>query len=217
MTDILILFVVIAVFSLIISGDVEELRWGSFSIKLREISSENIDIQSQMMKIKYPLEIEKGSINKLYGEMNVICKKQTDAWNVLIIRKKRRTDYYNIEAIRNYLETNFFEYVVFISNNKYQGYISAGNLKGLVHLERYGEDNNFLSLSDKINKWSLDLIPCYSTNCIQTPATIGKFMNKLINLNLKELPLVNENNEFISIVTKEEIFQEITKKLYLTL
>jgi hypothetical protein len=66
-----------------------------------------------------------------------------------------------------------------------------------------------------INEWRIDDIPGIETESLKEPATIGCIKSVLENKNLSDIALLDNEDRFLSIITKENVIEQIVTKLSL--
>jgi hypothetical protein len=204
-TDVLLFIIIVLVVFLFVSGGISEFTWGSLSIKMQEITKEKIKIDSERIEIEIPNQIDKGSEEFLFKELPKIIKKNPHKPSVLIIKRKKG-NYYGSGVLLEYLRTNFFDFAVFLDNQTFIAYISASKLSGVIQL-------NQIEIQNMINQWKVNDIPGIETESLNEPVTIKCLMDIFENKNLKDIAIVDKDRKFLSIVTKEEVFQQFVEKL----
>lgn len=200
-TDILLLFLLIFAMILIASGMVGELGVGSFYLKLRELSESEIHL-GDIEKIDYQTIEKRGEeylVKRLCGEV------ATTKPVYLLIKKNQEIGQ---ATLAQYLRTNFFDYVIFLNENKLDAYIPASKLYGMLQIPV----ENF-NVQNKINDWKLKEIPFMSFEMVRVPTNIGYILETLENKNINEIALVDKNGNFQGILTRQQLNNEIIKQL----
>jgi len=200
-TDILLLFLLIFAMILTVSGMVGELGVGSFYLKLRELSEREIHL-GDIEKIDYQT-IEKSRKEYLVKRL---CREITTTKPVYLIIKKEQE--IRRAVLKQYLRTNFFDYVIFLNEDKLDAYIPASKLYGMLQIPIKNFD-----VQDKINDWKLKEIPFMSFEMVRVPTNIGHVLETLENKNINEIALVDKNGNFQGILTRQRLNNEIVKQL----
>lgn len=197
------MLLLISVIYLLITGGIYEFTWGSWSVKMRELSKKELDKENLEIEIPRAEEIEKGGIKFLKTELfNIIRDKKDKPLVLKLHRKEPDKKYYGGAVLRQYLETNFFDYVVFLERNKFKGLVESNKLLG--QLRHYQTE-----IENAINDWELDEIKGILRENLRKPVTISLAMNYLKNKKLNVIPITNQDDEFIGILTKNQVNENI--------
>lgn len=194
-----------AVIWLLATGQLAEFSGFGLGFKLREASAKPFSLRLEGSSIEpVPLVLgEKGGI----GEIPELVRRRVAALTLQVGRRS----YYSGSAIRRYLEEltphDFFRYCVFSGGDgRFRGLAPARALLDQLRRQQ-------LDIVKVIEEGSLNLVDGLVTAALPKNSTKREALRKMDEMNLAELPVVDEGGRFVGIIDRDKLTSSILVEL----
>jgi len=206
-SDILIALIPVALW-LILTGKIQKLEFGEFKIEAAFVEASKTAVAKQITPIKLPVDIVRIDPKAGIEEIPRLIRNKTEA----LFFQLGYGGYYG-PAIEEYLkrlsEYPFFKYIIIsYKDGKFFGMVDARGLNS-VFLARGADynSNEFASWINRSDTASLSRLPGFisSKEAIKKDTDKQTALERMENLNIDTLPVVDEQEKFVGVVDRSRL------------